>query len=356
MIAVIGLGFGDEGKGLATDFLCSEAVAGGLHPVVVRFNGGHQAGHTVVRDSVRHVFSHFGSGTLLGAPTVWSRWCTFEPIGFMNERQVLRDKGVDPVFVADPLCPVTTPYDIAYNRDREGSVRHGSVGVGFGATLQREEDHRHLFLQDLLCERVVVMKLHYIKEYYKGLGMDVDIDTRPFLLAANEAIKLAPVLPTVFMWDALHPLIFEGAQGVLLDQRFGFFPHVTRSNTTSTNAREFGGRSMKTLFVTRSYQTRHGNGPMMGGGDGKPVVLKNNADETNVSHSFQGEFRTAPLDPEMLRYAMRCDGSQNADLLITCMDQYEIDVRDLLNKLKTPFGRVLLSYGPSAKDVIEYKS
>ena len=83
--AVIGLGCGDCGKGITTDYLCSQAK----NPLVVRFSGGQQAGHTVVYNGMRHTFSNFGSGTLRGAPTFWSKYCTMDPIGIKNEHSVL---------------------------------------------------------------------------------------------------------------------------------------------------------------------------------------------------------------------------------------------------------------------------
>lgn len=136
---VVGLGFGDEGKGLTTSFLCSQTK----NPLVVRFNGGHQAGHTVVYKDQRHVFSNFGSGTLQGVPTYWSEFCTFYPVTFLKEFELL-SSVVDPVIFINPLCPVTTPFDVEDNRVYEETHQHGSVGVGFGATLQRQQDHYKL--------------------------------------------------------------------------------------------------------------------------------------------------------------------------------------------------------------------
>ncbi|MEM9930725.1 MAG: adenylosuccinate synthetase, partial [Bacteroidota bacterium] len=83
---VLGLAFGDEGKGVTTDYLCRQAE----RPLVIRFSGGHQAGHTVVSpQGRRHVFSNFGAGTLAGAPTFWSKYCTFHPVGYANEHESL---------------------------------------------------------------------------------------------------------------------------------------------------------------------------------------------------------------------------------------------------------------------------
>ena len=84
--AVVGLGFGDEGKGLVTDYLCSKNPGSTL---VVRTSGGHQVGHTACRDGYKHMFANFGSGTLLCCPTYWDKRCTFEPTGFVKEHGIL---------------------------------------------------------------------------------------------------------------------------------------------------------------------------------------------------------------------------------------------------------------------------
>ena len=109
---VIGAGFGDEGKGLFTDYLCRNCE----NPLIIRFSGGQQAGHTVVADGLHHVFSNFGSGTLQGAPSYFSRFCTIDPVGIMNELDILMDKVMSPKLFIDVRCPVTTPYDIRRNQ------------------------------------------------------------------------------------------------------------------------------------------------------------------------------------------------------------------------------------------------
>ena len=131
--AVIGLGFGDEGKGVVTDFLCSRDPGS---TQVVRFSGGHQCGHKVIKDDVEHVFASFGSGTLRGCPTFWSRHCTFDPVGFWKEYALLQEKGVVPRIHIHPECPVTTIYDVYANRHAV-EVEHGTTGTGFFQTKKR---------------------------------------------------------------------------------------------------------------------------------------------------------------------------------------------------------------------------
>ena len=144
--SVIGLQFGDEGKGSMVSYLCSQS----RNPLVVRFNGGHQAGHTVLYNGIRHTFSSFGSGTLQGVPTYWSKYCTFYPLAAYNEYLKLQTLGIKkPILYVDPLCPVTTPYDCFSNFLDEKENNHGSVGVGFGSTIKRHESHYKLYFQDL---------------------------------------------------------------------------------------------------------------------------------------------------------------------------------------------------------------
>lgn len=155
---VIGLGFGDEGKGLTTAFLSREPKS-----LVVRFSGGHQAGHTVVKDGYRHVFAQFGSGTLHGAATYWSKYCTFDPAAFMLEHKKLTEAGYTPEIYVDRLAQVTTFYDIFFNQALEKYNQHGSVGVGFAATIERHEGPVKIFVQDLLHHEILKRKLKEVR-------------------------------------------------------------------------------------------------------------------------------------------------------------------------------------------------
>src|SRR5262249_12200450 len=134
---IIGANLGDEGKGLLTDFHAA-AAPGAL---IVRFNGGAQAGHTVVTpDARRHVFSHFGSGSFAGAATYLSRFFVSHPTLFLRERAQLAALGLAPTVHVDPRSPITTPYDMLINQAVEtarAGARHGSCGIGFGETIQR---------------------------------------------------------------------------------------------------------------------------------------------------------------------------------------------------------------------------
>lgn len=331
---VLGLGFGDEGKGVATQFLCENAE----RPLVVRFSGGHQVGHTAIKDGYRHVFSNFGSGTLVGAPTYWSEYCTVNPIGVNNEGQALRDHGLIPIIMFNANAMVTTPYDVYANQKREKDLGHGSVGVGFGTTIQRNEDNFKLYVRDLLYPQIRDEKLKNIAAYYgfntEGNAIkifksacDSMMEHHSVVDALNEALVGAHPQSC---WD----IIFEGSQGILLDMDYGFFPNVTRSHTTSKNVWEilqkhnFGSVAYRTYYVSRAYQTRHGNGFMTNESSGDNFI-KPNPFETNVLNEYQGAFRKSPLDIDLLRYSVSCDAYHNRGggkyLFLTCLDQVDPD-------------------------------
>ncbi len=346
---VLGLGYGDEGKGLTTSYLCSRSK----NPIVVRFNGGHQAGHTVVYEGKRHIFSGFGSGSLQGVPTFWSNFCTFYPPSFLREYKMLPN----PVIFVDPMCPVTTPFDILKNRRTEDfrkGERHGSVGMGFGETLARQESYYKLFVQDLRFENVVVAKLKAIAKHHFIKDFEIDEHITYFLKAVKEVLGIIRICnPSILL--SYDSVVMEGAQGILLDMDHGFFPNVTRSNTTCKNALTIHDAE-SVYYVTRTYLTRHGNGYMP---NEEKLPLINNENETNKSHAYQGEFRTAKLDIELMNYALECDSNYSAvlnkNLVITCNDQYPIDIDELLSKLNVKFDRVFLSDGDSLNNITQYK-
>jgi len=313
------MGFGDEGKGLVTDYLCSLAPD---DTEVVRFSGGHQCGHKVVRGAKEHICSNFGSGTLLGCPTHWSKHCTFEPVGFMRERALLMSKGIEPVISVDPDCPVTTPYDILANIHAP-EMEHGTTGTGFFRTKKRHyQDGLKLTVGDLHNEAMsdVNRKLDEIRAYH-GMPKDFSVE-EPFHFAwrsLGECVLLA-------MRPERERRVFEGSQGLMLDENIGTMPHCTPSDVTPRNALEMAIID-EVWLVSRVYQTRHGNGPMTN--EDRPVVLKNTDHETNKHDEFQGEFRTTVLDLDQLMHAKTkgidavVPEGTRVNLVMTCADQVE---------------------------------
>lgn len=357
---VLGCLFGDEGKGLVTSWLCEQNKANN-NKFVIRFSGGQQAGHTVVFEGKRHIFSNFGSGTLQGVPTYWSKYCTFYPSTFMNEYDVLQKICSPSEFYIDPTCPVTTPYDVYVNRSNKHQ-EGATVGLGIGQTWQRHEEHYRLIVQDLFHEKVWREKLRLIKSYYWSYPIDYAIDESE-LEHFEESIKRCIEIIKPSFFDPKESIIdyhyiYEGSQGILLDQDHGFFPDVTRSYTTSRNALKLNNGykgNPDIYYVTRSYQTRHGKGFMTN----NPIVVA--PDQTNFNNPFQGPFKTTELDIDLLIYAIHSDalysyGCQR-NLVITHFDQVQVDVEAIIKaaeEKRTHFAKVLISKGPSLNDIYVY--
>lgn len=343
---VLGLCYGDEGKGQIASYLAGE------NDLIVRFNGGSQAGHTVTKNGYRHIFSSFGAGTLNGAHTYWSEYCAFYPKSFYNERKALLENGFKVVHYIHPLSPVITPFDIDFNRSTEKDNQHGSVGMGFGATVHRTENTPYkLYAVDLTYREILIHKLRQIAAYYQSENAEKQIET---FLKYVDAIHLN-ICTLAEIKNDYENIIFEGAQGIMLDMDFGYFPNVTRSNCTSKNAMQIIKDNdlpvPEVYYCMRSYLTRHGNGFMPN------ETGFNFEDLTNITHKYQGNFRQGYHSFEQLKYALNCDciysgyDYSKKHLSIICLDQTEdkvlidhdsITVEELLNKLP-PFKNLITS-------------
>lgn len=323
--AVIGAGFGDEGKGQKVHKLTSMKP----NSLVVRYSGGQQAGHTVFwSQSVAHVFSNFGSGTFNGSPTYWSKFCTFDPIGVVNELRVLENLGIKPRLLIDKNCPVTTPYEKVFNQGSDDFLVNGTCGVGVGQTYEREENFHSLTVGDLLFPTAHDFKLDNIFQWYRGLNYAIANKSKPRISAYKEACDIILNSDCFEIVDRMpyhfyDSICFEGSQGLLLDQHIGFFPNVTRSNVGTKNildiCSEYDLEPPVIHLMTRAYQTRHGNGPMTE----QPIKIKNNNHETNKTNRWQGKFRTSMLDLDLLKYGIQKDGNINGrkdELIVTCID------------------------------------
>jgi adenylosuccinate synthase len=342
---VIGLQFGDEGKGKTVDYLCSRSS----NPIVVRFSGGQQAGHTVIHNGIKHIHSNFGSGTLRGVPSYFSEHCTIYPVTMYNEKKVLNEKKIYPNLIIHPLAKVTTPYDVIFNRMREKEINHGSCGLGVGATMTRNDTSPYkLYAVDLQFPVMLYRKLDAIKKWYlvdKGWGSNegfmrmLDVEMKAFDNAYQN------IFFTIEGYDCLKEfdeIIFEGSQGVLLDMDHGVFPNVTYANTTSKNALEickYLGIQPEIYYITRCYQTRHGAGYMTNEGD---ITLTNNEEEINVHNEWQKHFRTGELDYNLLNYSLKIDNIYSSGLdkhlVTTCLDQrpgFNVDYKRIYSTFKS---------------------
>ena len=338
--SVIDLNFGDCGKGLAVDYICSKSNVN--QTLVVRHSGGHQVGHTVRMGEIIHEFRHFGAGSMRGVATYWDKACTVSPIGFMAERDVLQMKGIVPKLFVHDLCPVTTPWDIAYNRYYNKQLgAHQTVGVGFASTLIRHET-LPLYAKDLYYPEVFEAKMNSIINYYvKKVKLENSVFFSTFL-DMPELTKFSFkeycnyfIENTIFVQSDniikdYIVLVFEGNQGILLDKDHGIQPYVTHGKTTNYNLRNFNIENVNKWYVSRCYLTRHGDGPMLSKNDVE-IKLKNNEDESNFLNENQGEFRIAPLNLDLLRYSLNSDYSDypnyqlasKENIILSCLDQME---------------------------------
>lgn len=367
---IVGLSFGDEGKGNFTNYLCSHSNK----PIVIRYSGGQQAGHTVIHNGVKHIFSNFGSGTLQGIPTYFTEHTSIYLNTMFTELKILKEKGINPILKLHPLAKVTTPFDVAYGKARESKVRHGSCGVGIGSTMDRQENTGYkLYAIDFLNNDVFMAKLESISNYYKNKVKDTDleeyyynnIDLEEFI----ENYKNIKGVFTVIDYDHLtkyEELIFEGAQGIMLDREHGIFPNVTYANTTCKNAVEICNKlkiNYDVFYITRCYQTRHGQGWMSNTED---IELINNEEEINILNEWQGNFRVKELDYDLLKWSMNvnslyCD-KWPCNLVVTCLDQrpdFKLNIKRIDGGFKYVdnigfFSNVYLSSSPESNNISLY--
>ena len=367
-VIVVDLGYGDAGKGTVVDWLCAQRTRGmeGMRgtqgrPVqaVVRFNGGAQAAHHVLApNGVPHAFAQFGSGTFTqGTRTFLSRFMLVDPLALVAEAEHLKSLGVcDPfgLIAIDRDALLTTPYHRAANRAREkarGDGRHGSCGVGIGETasyaLAYPQDAPRA--ADMTTPRVLERKLALLRDRLTkelaGLNGMRELaslpEPRTVIDGTPPTADVAAVYRTVadrvtltgdgYLTSLLRtgPVVFEGAQGVLLDEWRGFHPYTTWSTTTFENAetllRESGNETEATrLGVTRTYQTRHGPGPFP---TEDPALLI--AERHNANGRWQGRFRLGHLDALALGYAAEVVGGVDEIALthLDCAEDHEGELR-----------------------------
>ena len=335
-VIVVDLGYGDSGKGTVVDWLCSAGAA----RAVVRFNGGAQAAHNVVTPGGRHhTFAQFGSGMFTpGVRTHLSRFMLVDPLALAAEAAHLESVGVPgPLdrLTVDPDALLTTPYHRAANQARElarpAGGRHGSCGMGIGETARYALEHPAQAPRagDCTAPRTLAAKLGLLRDWLAAQIGEMNAERAgnvaavPPVDAICAAYRAFAGRVTLAGGDYLAgllrdgPVAFEGAQGVLLDERHGFHPYTTWSNTTFGNALELlaeAGASAVRLGVTRCYQTRHGPGPLV---TEDPTLEL--ADRHNVGNRWQGPFRVGHFDAVALRYAIGAAGGID-EIALTHLD------------------------------------
>jgi len=321
-VVVVGAQWGDEGKGKIVDLLTSYA------DVVVRFQGGNNAGHTLVVGGEKTVLHLIPAGILHpGKSCVIGNGVVLDPAVFVMEIDRLKSKGFlkdDAQLVLSLDAHVIMPWHKQIDVAREaaaGAGKIGTTGRGIGPTYEDKVARRGLRVRDLLDEarlaRKVKERLAQAREELKRLGAPADLDEAA-IVRDHAALgkRLATYATDVSIWlhralKAGKQLLFEGAQGTMLDVDHGTYPFVTSSNTVAGNAVVgcgLGPRAVDyVLGITKAYSTRVGGGPY-------PTELK---DETGERlRAIGNEFgattgrprRTGWLDMLALRYAARVNG------------------------------------------------
>jgi adenylosuccinate synthase len=273
---IIGCQWGDEGKGKLVDLLAEKAAA------VVRFQGGHNAGHTLMVDGKKTILRLVPSGILhKGVRCLIGNGVVLSPEAFVEEIKQLNDAGIETEhrISISKKCPMILPYHVALDLAREkGDNKIGTTGRGIGPAYEDKVARRAIRVGDLFDTTGLLKKLmanveYYnflLREYYGGSQIH-QFDAHELLFALSEQRRtILPMIGDVSaqlldMCRKDQPILFEGAQAAMLDIDHGTYPFVTSSNTVAAQAAIGTGighqHLHRVLGVTKAYTTRVGEGP-----------------------------------------------------------------------------------------------
>ncbi|ODS22845.1 adenylosuccinate synthase [Candidatus Endobugula sertula] len=274
-VVVLGTQWGDEGKGKIVDLLTDQVS------LVVRFQGGHNAGHTLVIDGKKTVLHLIPSGILReGVKCMIGNGVVLAPDALLKEMAGLEANGV-PVrerLRLSPACPLILPYHIALDQARElkrGNARIGTTGRGIGPAYEDKVARRGLRLGDIFDEQGFTEQLKELMEYHNFVLQNYyGVSPLDYSAVLADAMAWGEELKPMVLdiTDTLHTarengenILFEGAQGSLLDIDHGTYPYVTSSNTTAGGVATGSGMGPMyldyVLGITKAYTTRVGAGP-----------------------------------------------------------------------------------------------
>lgn len=274
-VVIIGTQWGDEGKGKVVDLLTDQAS------VVVRFQGGHNAGHTLVIGDKKTVLHLIPSGILRdNVQCLIGNGVVLSPEALFQEIKMLEDEGVparERLRISE-ACPLILPYHVALDHAREvarGKKAIGTTGRGIGPAYEDKVSRRGLRLGDLFHRELFASKLGEVldyhnfalKNYFKAEPVDFHQVLDQTLAMRDELQSLVADIPELLNQhvQAGNNIMFEGAQGALLDIDHGTYPFVTSSNTTAGGAATGSGMGPRSfdyiLGITKAYTTRVGSGP-----------------------------------------------------------------------------------------------
>lgn len=342
-IVIVGAQWGDEGKGKIVDWMSEKA------DVVVRFQGGHNAGHTLVIDGVTYKLSLLPSGIVRGKLSVVGNGVVVDPWAFKDEMKRITDLGVkitpDVLKIAQQATLIL-PLHKELDQMREAAAGKGKIGTtgrGIGPAYEDKVARRAIRVGDLAEKESLPGKVERLLAHHNALrtGMgQPTVDGEALLVQLYEISDF--ILPFAApawkilddQYEAGKAILFEGAQGSMLDNDFGTYPFVTSSNTIAGQAAVGSGMGMKVvdkvIGVVKAYTTRVGSGPF-------PTEL---FDETGDLIRSEGhEFgtvtgrprRTGWFDAVLVRQAIKVNGVQGLAVM-------KLDVLDKLDELKICVG------------------
>jgi len=351
-VVVIGTQWGDEGKGKIVDLLTDRADA------VVRFQGGHNAGHTLVIEGKKTVLHLIPSGILReDARCLIGNGVVLSPTALLEEMQVLEGNGV-PVssrLGISESCPLILPYHIALDQARErarGKKAIGTTGRGIGPAYEDKVARRALRFGELADQSVFAERLKEVMDYHNfSLVNYYKADAVDYQQVLDEVLTQSEILLPMLedITGTLHSMrsngqniMFEGAQGALLDIDHGTYPYVTSSNTTSGGAASGSGVGPRDLDyilgIVKAYTTRVGAGPFpteLFDDDGKHLGEK--------GHEFGAttgrQRRCGWLDAVALRRSLQVNS-------VTGMCITKLDVLDEMKTIK-----ICVAYKLDGKEV-----
>ncbi len=316
---VVGAQWGDEGKGKIVDLLAQES------DVVCRYQGGPNAGHTIVADGETWKLRQLPSGVVSGTTSVVGAGCVVDPEVFLDEIDLLESRGVDPsIVVLSGNAHLIMPWHVTIDRASErrlGKLQIGTTRRGIGPAYADKASRIGIRVQDVLDAKILRQKIEvalaeknvWLERVYETEGFDLeDVWSR----YAGYAERLAPFVGDVSLLidDALRAgrqVLFEGAQATMLDLDHGTYPFVTSSNPIASGAATGVGicptRIDRVLGVAKAYVTRVGEGPLPSEIEGpQQARLRELGGEYGTVTGR--ERRCGWLDLVALRYAVRVNG------------------------------------------------
>ncbi len=359
-VVVVGSQWGDEGKGKIVDWLSSEA------DVVVRFQGGHNAGHTLVIDGITYKLRLLPSGIVRkNKISIIGNGVVVDPWALLDEIKEIRSKGVivdENNLILSESANLILPFHKEMDEIREDAAGNAKIGTtrrGIGPAYEDKIGRRSIRVMDLISESNLDHRLETVLIHHnairKGLGKQVykkDQLKKDLLKIAPEILKFSqPVWKKIDEYKAKgKKILFEGAQGILLDVDHGTYPFVTSSNTVAATAATGSGCGPNTikyvLGITKAYTTRVGEGPF-------PTELKNKTGELLGTRGK--EFGTVTsrkrrcgwFDGVLVRQTIKISGIDGIALT-------KLDVLDELEEIKMSIAYELngkkIDYLPAAVD------